>query len=147
MKNSAVIRPNGAISSEQARGLLRRFRDLNLGPCGIDLSESERVVVAGCLSLDHPVERGVRYGLLRPDGSERVLAMHWEERMLVVRLRTGPEADSHVEEKFDVELGCDSLGRVSAPDLGARMHLDQSNAKDVEHFLRRIVRAVHSHAG
>ena len=50
-------------------------------------------------------------------------------------------------EELDVALSCDGFGRVSAPDLGARLDLDGAAARDVEHFLRRIVKAVYSNAG
>lgn len=146
MRNSAVIRPNGSVNAEQARHLLQRFRDLNLGPCGIDISEGSRVVIAGCLSLDHPVERGVRYCLQDDAGNERVLSILWSEPQLDIRLSHDRSPDSGDAEQLDVALGTDGLGRLSAPDLGARLNLEKSEAKDIEHFLRRIVRAVYSRA-
>ncbi len=141
-----MIRPIGNISSEQARGLLRRFRDLNLGPCGIEVGTNERVTVSGCLSLDHPVERGVRYSLHEDCGTERVLGIHWTEGRLVICLGNEEGQDDHMTGELDVPLGCDGLGRISAPELGARLHLRNSDARDVEHFLRRIVRAVYAKA-
>ena len=135
-----VIRPNASISPEQARRLLRRFRDLNLGPCGIEVSEQARVTVAGCLSLDHPVEGGVRYSLREEEGAERVLDIRWRKGRLALCLE--PDA----EQCLDVELACDGLGRLAAPDLGARMHLERANPREIEHFLRRIVRAVYARA-
>lgn len=147
MKNVTVIRPSGNISAEQVRGLLRRFRDLNLGPCGIEVASNARVTVAGCLSLDHPVERGVRYSLHEPNGAQRVLGIRWVENHLVIQLLTNDAHDAPLHEELDVQLDCDGLGRIAAPVLGARLHLRDSEAKDVEHFLRRIVRAVYAKAG
>jgi hypothetical protein len=146
VENILVIRPNGTINSEQARGLLRRFRDLNLGSCGIDVGENARVTVAGCLSVDHPVENGVRYRLREDAGAERVLAIHWEGDHLVLRLGSGDAPESLVQGELDVELGCDGQGRVAAPALGARLDLESAGPLEIEHFLRRIVRAVYSRA-
>ena len=137
-----MIRPNGMVSGEQARQLLRRFRDLNLGPCGIDVAKGERVVVSGCISLDHPVERGVRYCLQSCDGSERVLGIAWNEGQLHLHLSRDRTPDSPIVEKLEVELGCDESGRLSAPELGARMNPEETDPREIEHFLRRIVRAV-----
>lgn len=141
-----MIRPNRKISGEQARRLLQRFRDLNLGPCGIDVSRSARVTVAGCLSVDHPVEGGVRYRVQEAEGEEQVLAIHWEEGQLVLRLRSRSDNRALVQEEIEVELGCDGLGRVAAPQLGARLHLDRTEPRDIEHFLRRIVRVMYTRA-
>ena len=146
MKNVTVIRPNGTISSEQARRLLRRVRDLNLGPCGIEVRDNERITVAGCLSLDHPVEMGVRYSLHEDSGRERVLGLSWNEGRLVIELIANEADGSIVSAPIDVELGCDGLGRIAAPGLGARLHLANADAREVEHFLRRVVRAVYSRA-
>ena len=144
VKNTAVIRPNGIVTAEQARGLLRRFRDLNLGPCGIEVSDRGRVVVSGCLSIDAPVEGGVRYSLREVEG-ERMLVIQWDDDRLVLRLTAAD--DSAIDGELGVQLSCDGLGRVSAPELGARLHLESSDARHIEHFLRRIVRAVYAQAG
>jgi len=146
VKNSTVPRPNGTASAEQARWLLRRFRDLNLGPCGIEVADLGRVVVAGCLSLDHPVESGVRYCLREKQG-ERVLRIHWDGDRLVLQLSPTGDMTVVAENELGVPLSCDGLGRLSAPRLGARLHLEQAGAVEIEHFLRRIVRAVYSRAG
>ena len=144
MKNTAVIRPTGIVSAEQARALLRRFRDLNLGSTGIEVSDRGRVLVGGCLSLDAPVESGVRYSLRELEG-ERMLVIQWDDDRLVLQL-TGPD-DSTISGELGVQLACDGLGRVSAPELGARLHLESADARDIEHFLRRIVRAVYARVG
>lgn len=140
MNPTAVIRPTGTVSDEQARRLLRRIRDLNLGPAGIEVSDHGRVVVDGCLSIDAPVEGGVRYRL-QDGGVERLLLLCCEGSLL--RIRLGSE-DSGAANELGVQLSCDGLGRVSALELGARLHLEQAGARDIEHFLRRIVRAVYA---
>lgn len=144
MTNGSVIRPNGRISPEQCRVLLRRIRDLNLGHCGIDVAPGERVQVSGCISVDHPVELGVRYIVQGSDGVERILAIHCDDGHLRLHLRRDRRPDSPIVEELGVELGCDGLGRLSAPELAARIDLDASEAREVEHFLRRIVRAVYT---
>lgn len=141
-----MIHPNGTVSAEQARTLLQRFRDLNLGPCGIDVAPGDRVVLAGCLSLDAPVERGVRYCVQDEAGRERVLSIAWADSHLDIRLTADRTPESPERGRLDVNLGTDGLGRLSAPALGARLNLEGSEPKDFEHFLRRIVRAVYSRA-
>ena len=144
-----MIRPNGTISADQARLLLQRFRDLNLGPTGIEVSERGRVLVRGCLSLDHPVENGVRYALSSEQG-ERVLRIRWQDERLVLQLATPDLAqpeNAPCTGEFDVALSCDGLGRVAAPEIGARLRLEDSDARGIEHFLRRIVRTVYAQAG
>lgn len=144
-----MIRPNGTVTAEQARLLLQRFRDLNLGPTGIEVTDKGRVVVSGCLSLDHPVENGVRYAVTGERG-DRVLRIHWRNERLILQL-AAPELSQDGSlpgtGQIDVPLSCDGLGRVSAPQLGARLSLEEGTARDIEHFLRRIVRAVYSQAG
>jgi len=144
--NGSVLRPNGRISPEQCRVLLRRIRDLNLGHCGIDVAQGERVLLSGCISIDHPVELGVRYVVQDGGGVERILAIHCEDGYLRLLLRRDRRPDSPIVEELSVELGCDGLGRVAAPELAARIDLDVSEAREVEHFLRRIVRAVYTKA-
>jgi len=139
-----VIHPNRSISPDQGRGLLQRFRDLNLGPCGIDVGDQARVTVAGCLSLDHPVEGGVRYSLLEPSGAQRVLGIQWSDGRLEIGLSA--EVEPGASSSFGVTLGRDGLGRIAAPELGARLDLERPDAKEVEHFLRRIVRAAYARA-
>ncbi len=141
-----MIRPSGSVNSEQVRLLLQRFRDLNLGPCGIDVAHGSRVVIEGCLSLDHPVELGVRYGVRDEAGRGRVLNIFWDEAQLDISLSDGDTPQARELEHLDVDLGTDDLGRLEAPELRARLSLENSDARDVEHFLRRIVRAVYSQA-
>ena len=96
------------------------------------------MTLEGCLSLDHPVEGGVRYCVRESHGEQRILAIEWADERLVLRL------DPDDGRSLDVELGCDGLGRLAAPVLGARMHLGSNQPREIEHFLRRIVRAVYA---
>ncbi len=127
----------------QARSLLRLVRDLNLGPCGIEVTPNERVQVTGCISLDHPVESGVRYCLQEEDGAERILRMVWGEgSRLHLSLISGRQQADIITRELEVELRSDRHGRISAPELGARLDPVGAREREVEHFLRRIVRAI-----
>lgn len=140
MNPTAVIRPTGTVSAEQARRLLRRFRDLNLGPAGIEVSDQGRVVVDGCLSIDAPVEGGVRYRLRERQGERCLVIRGQADRLWLGLLGDG----GRMESELGVRLACDGLGRISAPELGARLHLESASPREIEHFLRRIVRATYA---
>lgn len=121
------------------RSLLRRLRDLNLTACQISLGHGRHVSVAGCSSLDQPVERGVRYRLRPVDGAgeEIVLSIAARESMLHValddaRLSGGLRTRSS-------SLTRDSAARLVAPAFRARLSADPT-PRELEHFLRRIVR-------
>ena len=139
-----MIRLEHSLNAGQARELLRRFRDLNLGPCGIEVAREERVEVRGCLSLDSPVERGVRYRLVGVDGSEQSLRIAWEEERLSLTLRGGLDVDAPVLLELEADVGCDRYGRVASTTLGARLDPVAPVERELEHFLRRIVRAVYA---
>lgn len=123
------------------RELLRKLRDACLGPCGIDLSAGERVRMLGCLSSDHPVELGVRYGLEHEDGRVEVLDLRHRDGRLQVGLASVLHDRRPPTCELALQLERDRFGRVSAPELGARLDLQLCDAREIEHFLRRIVRA------
>jgi len=139
-----MIRLEHNLNQVQARELMRQFRDLNLGPCGIEVAPDERVEVQGCLSLDHPAERGVRYRIVGVDGSEQVLRIDWDGTDLRLTLRTGIEQNAEICQELGVDLRCDRFGRVGSSHLGVRMDPIAPQARELEHFLRRIVRAVYA---
>jgi len=136
-----MIRLNRALSDVHVRILLRRIRDLNLGPCGVAVSGGEHVSLAGCLSLDAPVERGVRYSIVRAAG-EQVVSIDWTGSALALTLCDGDRLDAPVARELAVELALDEHGRILAPALGARIDLGRIDALEIEHFLRRLVRGV-----
>lgn len=139
-----MIRLEHNLNSGQARELLRKFRDLNLGPCGIEVARHERVEVRGCLSLDHPVERGVRYRLIGVDGSEQSLRIAWEGENLRLSLRNGLDIEAPITIELDADLRCDRFGRVASARLNARLDPIAPLERELEHFLRRIVRVVYA---
>jgi hypothetical protein len=127
------------LTSERARTLLRRLRDLNLVAGPVALSREACVTIAGCLSLDGPAEAGVRYLLRHVDGRERTLEIGWNGAGLVMSI-LGPGRDDRRD--LRVPVGCDSNGRACIPAIGARVRPDSNDPRELEHFLRRVVRAV-----
>jgi hypothetical protein len=59
------------MTSEKARTLLRRLRDLNLSTGPIAVRAGLNARLAGCSSLDAPAESGVRYRLRTNDAREQ----------------------------------------------------------------------------
>ena len=127
------------LSADRARTLLRRLRDLNLIAGPVALTREAFVTIAGCLSLDGPAEAGVRYLLRFVDGSERTLEIGWNGAGLVMSVHGPGPSDART---LRVAVGCDSDGRACAPAIGARVRPDTTDRRELEHFLRRVVRAV-----
>lgn len=127
------------LSADRARTLLRRLRDLNLVAGPVALSRGVFVSIAGCLSLDGPAEAGVRYLLRFVDGSERTLEIGWNGVGLVVSVVGPSSSDTRT---LRVPIGCDPDGRACVPAIGARVRPDTTDRRELEHFLRRVVRAV-----
>jgi hypothetical protein len=125
------------LDERQAHGLLRRLRDLNLRACPVTVSAAQRVVVDGCLSVDAPVEGGVRYALRGADGAETVLELCWTDGRLALAL--DPPHGPALRRTF--ELVRDRRGRAIAPELRARVPLETVEPRRLEHFVRRVVRA------
>lgn len=127
------------LTADRARTLLRRLRDLNLVAGPVALTREAVVTIAGCLSLDGPAEAGVRYLLKFVDGSERTLEIGWNGTGLVMSVLGPGPADART---LRVPVGCDSDGRACVPAIGARVRPDSTDRRELEHFLRRVVRAV-----
>ncbi len=127
------------LAADRARTLLRRLRDLNLVAGPVALSREAFVTIAGCLSLDGPAEAGVRYLLRFVDGSERTLEIGWNGAGLVMSVLGPGPADMRT---LRVPVGCDEDGRACIPAIGARVRPDTTDRRELEHFLRRVVRAV-----
>lgn len=137
------VTPTGStlalLSADRARTLLRRLRDLNLVAGPVALSRDAVVSIAGCLSLDAPAEAGVRYLLRSVDGSERTLEIGWNGAGLVMSVLGPAAADLRT---LRVPVGCDDAGRACIPSIGARVRPDTTDRRELEHFLRRVVRAI-----
>jgi hypothetical protein len=131
--------PAAALTADRARTLLRRLRDLNLVSGPVALSRDACVSIAGCLSLDGPAEAGVRYLLRFLDGSERTLEIGWNGQGLVVSVAGPGAADLRT---LRASIACDGDGRACVPAIAARVRPDTTDRRELEHFLRRVVRAV-----
>jgi len=121
----------------QARELLRRLRDLNLNAL-VRVSGDRRVAILGCLSVDHPVEEELRYALRTEGSHEQELSIAWHDGLLRVGL---VDARTRAPEfSLEVPLLRDEEGRATATELSARIHPESTDPREVEHFLRRVVR-------
>ena len=128
-------------SAGETRKLLRALRDVNSAE-RFSVRSGYSVALAGCLSLDGPVEQGVRYRLKLPDGTLKLLSIEGNGSVLEIELReTGEPA---AERSHVAELLCDDDGRALAPSLRARWSQDDTGARGAEHFLRRVVRGLYA---
>jgi hypothetical protein len=129
-----------ALSEDKVRTLLRKLRDLNLTAGPIAVSRRAQVALAGCLSMDAPAEGGVRYRLRLGDGSEGLLEIRGHPRGLDLEL-SGEKLETSTR-RVHAEVTCDPAGRACARSLSARVSPETCDARELEHFLRRIVRAL-----
>jgi hypothetical protein len=137
------------LPSDKARTLLRRLRDLNLQSGPVAVTRELGVVIAGCLSLDGPAEAGVRYRLRMSDGRDGRLEIGFRGACMTLSLvdptGAGPTkaaATSAPARNLEVDVTCDRRGRACAREIGARVMPESNDARELEHFLRRVVRAV-----
>lgn len=127
------------LPSDKARLLLGRLRDLNLNAGPVAVTRRLGVVFAGCSSLDGPAESGVRYRLRRSDGIEGILEIGWRDALLRLSLDSALAKDRR---ELAVTVTCDRLGRACARKIGARVAPESTNRRELEHFLRRVVRTL-----
>ena len=120
------------LSEDKTRALLRKLRDLNLSAGPIALDARAHVTLLGCASADAPAEGGVRYRVRFDDGREALLEIQARHEGLEVRL------PGH---RLAVHVTCDRQGRACARAVGARVAPETNDPRELEHFLRRIVRA------
>lgn len=128
-----------ALTADRARTLLRRLRDLNLSAGPFALTREAWITICGCLSLDGPAESGVRYRLRRVDGAEQTLELAWNHSGLSVSV-VGPSRGERRDVR--VAIGCDVEGRACVPVFAARVRPETTDSRELEHFLRRVVRSV-----
>ena len=123
------------LPSEKARALLRKLRDLNLTSGPVAVGRRACVELAGCLSIDSPVEKGVRYRIQQSDGRTTLLELLWNEGALSV-------AAGDPTRRLEVPDTRDRQGRACAPKLGARVDPESCDTRQLEHFLRRVVKTM-----
>jgi hypothetical protein len=97
------------------------------------------VVVAGCLSMDGPAENGVRYLLRGVGGRDGLLEIGWADGALCLSM--SPAMSGPIRARSFV-VTCDQKGRACVPLLGARVDPESRDPRELEHFLRRMVRAL-----
>ncbi len=136
---SRIINSDTHLPSEKARTLLRKLRDLNLTTGPVAVTRDSRVSIGGCLSLDGPAEAGVRYRVRLPDGAEGRLEIGIEGARMTLAL-VGPTSAS--TRALSIDVTCDQRGRACARTIGARVLPESTDTRALEHFLRRVVRAL-----
>ena len=127
------------IREQAARRLLRRLRDLNLGDGSVHLSGGEEVRITGCTSLDHPVERGVRYSLSYASGRTEVFELNWRNGRLHTQLHTNTGTEPATGPSFG--LNGHPAGLVELAGLRSSIDLSCATPEDFEALLARIVGA------
>lgn len=131
---------------EKARALLRKLRDLNLTSGPVAVGRRACVEFAGCLSLDAPVEKGVRYRVQQSDGTTGLLELAWNEGALSVAAGELspmlPLDRLPPMRRLEVPVTRDRQGRACAPKLGARVDPESCDTRALEHFLRRVVKTM-----
>jgi len=124
--------------SRSSRNLLRKLRDLNLAVGRLVIRDNFWVRLAGCLSVDRPVENGVHYRVVSADGREARLALVPTNDNLQLALTP----NGLPSRELSVVLQLDPSGAVTIPELSARIDVAQSGIRDLEHFMRRVVRTL-----
>ncbi len=127
------------LREQAARRLLRRLRDLNLGDGIVHLSDGQEVRITGCTSLDHPVERGVRYRLCFDDGRTEVVELGWRDGRLHTKSSREFTESLHGETSFG--LNGHPTGLVELSGLHSAIDLSTASSEDFEALLGLIVEA------
>jgi hypothetical protein len=122
------------------RALLCKLRDADLHRRHVALAGSRRVSIEGCLSLDSPVGQALRYLLRWPNGAEEVLEIDAAGGRLTVKV-SGRDGQANGEPR-SVALTTDERGRATASAWRARIDPENAGLRELDRFLRRIVRAV-----
>ena len=131
---------NSTLSGDKARGLLRRLRDLNWTSGPVALTRQHTVRIAGCTSLDAPVEQGVRYRAQNASGDPCLLEIRWTgEALEILAFELNP---SQPVRRLSIGMVCDRKGRICAREIAARVSLESGSTRELEHFLRRVVRSI-----
>ncbi len=126
------------LSARSARALLHRLRDANVTARSSAGTPSFRLV--GCLSLDAPVETGVRYGIVLASGERRVLQFGWRDSVLVLELgdeRPGP----CVSRARALAARENADGEFEVGELAAAVHPECNDPERLTPFLLALARA------
>jgi hypothetical protein len=134
--------------ASHARELLRRLRDRNLAARRVAVRADLCVSFAGCTSIDAPAEGGVRYRLGVEPARELELELELGSAAdggLAIRLREPGGRPSGPA--LRVDLGLDAARRVVSRALGARIDVETAGERELDHFLRRVVRTAFARRG
>jgi len=123
--------------ARRLRMLLRKLRDLNLTVRRLAVAKDSWVRLSGCLSVDRPIESGVSYRLTSDTGAEYTLELLPGETELIVNL-AGSDRSHSIAVPFELE----AEGILRSDELAARVDATTVERRDLEHFMRRIVRTV-----
>ena len=105
----------------------------------MQLSDGKEVRIIGCISLDHPVERGVRYRLSFDDGRTEVVELEWRDGRLHTKSSEESAEGLHSETSFG--LNGHPAGLVELSGLHSAIDLSSASSEDFEVLLGRIVEA------
>ncbi len=123
------------------RLVLRKLRDVDLREERVALDGDRSVLVSGCLSRDLPAERLLRYRLVSDSGEPQSLEMALTSQGLHLERRGAQRQLLHESE---LHLEGDLTGNLLSPELRYRIDPEEAGSREVEHFLRRLVRLAHS---
>ena len=119
--------------------LLRRLRDLNLAAHRVAVRRDATVTLDGCLSLDAPVELGVRYRVLDEAGTPSTLHLRIVNGELEARVSSAGN-----ERRIAAPFVRDETGRTALPTLAVRVAEGSNDPRAYEHLLRRVVRGLYA---
>ncbi len=128
------------LAASRLRALLGKLRDANLHVPHVAIAGKRSVSVMGCLSLDSPVEHALRYLLRWSDGSEEVLSIEAADGAL--DLARSNHSGDPCGSRYAVPLFADEQGRATAPSCKARIDPEIASMRDVQRFMRRLLRGV-----
>jgi hypothetical protein len=134
-----TLRSGGSIDDSRVRVLLRKLRDLNLRSGRLAVNGGRSVRVDGCLSMDSPVEGSLRYSVQVVGGAPCILELAWRGGALELDL--WPAIGTSLLGHRTIALFGDDQGRAAAPAIRARLDPESTDEREIEHFLRRLVRA------
>lgn len=122
----------------RVRALLAKIRDLDLHASRIAVATGLNVSLLGCSTPDSAAGRPLRYRLSSCHGDEQLELRQRGSTLEIDRLNTEGQC---VDTRLVALTGGDQ-GTLTAAEISARIDPEQAGPRDVERFLRRIVRSV-----
>lgn len=141
IESRSTSAPGDLAPAGRMRLVLRKLRDVDLREERVALDGDRSVLVGGCLSRDLPAERLLRYRLVSDSGEPQSLEMALTSEGLHLERRGAQRQLLH---ESDLHLEGDATGDLLSPELRCRIDPEEAGSREVEHFLRRLVRLAHS---